>query len=101
MRIVYKTWKYDLKELSAYLLKKILLKNISLGKCLKKKAIIARATAINKLLRSVTAEAKFQLFALISLIAPSIFILKENVVSKKVNERLIEPITNKNKLRFI
>ena len=56
---------------------------------------------MNKLLSSVTADAKFQLFALISLIAPSIFILKEKVVSKKVNERLIEPITNKNKLKFI
>ena len=57
--------------------------------------MIARAIAMNKLLRSVTAEAKFQLFAFMLFIAPRIFILKENVVSKKVKERLIEPITNK------
>ena len=56
--------------------KKNIIKKYKCGKVSKKKAMIARAIAMNKLLRSVTAEAKFQLFALISLIAPSIFIFK-------------------------
>ena len=82
-------------------IKKNIIKKLKFGKVSKKKAIIARAIAINKLFKRVTAEAKFQLFALISLIAPSIFILKENVVRMKVRDRLIEPIINKNRLTFI